>query len=246
MHGSLSKVIRNAVNNKDCDGFNTVGYLKKEIDLNKLTTSSYFGEKDGIFIKKYLYERQVGRNKALQFINNFIDKEKIQEINKKRYCFIHSCIKKEIGTVILDDLIDNLTSSNLINELDNIFVINIGLPIDIHHFSNEKIKIIHFSDEMLLAENVTINIIHSFSEQNPDCDILYLHTKGITHFHDDIKFQKSKDWVNLMLHFLVTNYSFCFELLNEDTRQLVTMSRIESIKVYYRDVDDGFEIISLE
>jgi GR25 family glycosyltransferase involved in LPS biosynthesis len=214
MQGSLSKLIRNAVNKVDCDGFNTLGFLKKEIDVNKFTTSPYFGEKDGIFIKKNLYERQVGRNKALKFINSFIDKEKIQEICKKRYCFIHSCIKKEIGTVILDNLINRLTSSNLINELDNIFIINTGVPIEIQHFSNEKIKIIHFSDDILLAENVTINIIHSFSEQNPDCDILYLHTKGITHFLNEENYKKVKDWIDLMLHFLVNNHLFCFELLN--------------------------------
>lgn len=215
MQGTISKIIRHAVNKIDCDGFNTVGYLKKEIDFNKLTTSPYFGEKDGIFIKKYIHERQVSRNKALQFIHSFTDIEKNQKNHKKRYCFIHSCIKKEIGSVILDDLINILTSSNLINELDNIFVINTGVSIEIDHFSNEKIKIIHFSDDIFLGENSTINIIHSFSEQNPDCDILYLHTKGITHFFNEENYKKVKDWVNLMLHFLVTNYSFCFELLND-------------------------------
>ena len=103
-----------------------------------MDTSPYFGEKDGIFIKKELYERQVGRNKALEFINSFIDNE--NSSSKKRYCFIHSCIVKEIGTVILDHLINNLTSSNLINELDKIFIINTGLLIDQQHFSQEKIK----------------------------------------------------------------------------------------------------------
>lgn len=211
LKGSLGKFIRNAVNKVDCDGFNTLGFLKKEIDINKLTTSPYFREKDGIFIKKDLYERQVGRNNALQYINSYVDKEKL----KKRYCFIHSCIKKETGTEILDHLIDNLTSSNLINELDNIFIINTGVPIEIQHFSNEKIKIIHFSDDILLAENVTINIVHSFSEQNPDCDILYLYTKGVTHYFNEENYKKVKHWVDLMLHFLVTNYKFCFELLND-------------------------------
>jgi GR25 family glycosyltransferase involved in LPS biosynthesis len=46
-----------AINDDSCVGFNTLGFLKSKI--TKLTSSSYFGENDGIYIKKEVYEKNI-------------------------------------------------------------------------------------------------------------------------------------------------------------------------------------------
>ena len=40
----------------NCVAFNTLGFFKKNIDVNKLVSSPYFNENDGIYIKKEYYE----------------------------------------------------------------------------------------------------------------------------------------------------------------------------------------------
>jgi hypothetical protein len=55
----------------------------------------------------------------------------------------------------------------------------------------------------------TINLIKTFSERQ-NCEILYLHTKGITNNTDNIK-----DWTSMMLYFLVDKSDQCIEYLKE-------------------------------
>ena len=50
--GSVRENMRKALNDPDCEGFNTVGYFKKKI-IN-LTESKYFKSNDGIYIKKQI------------------------------------------------------------------------------------------------------------------------------------------------------------------------------------------------
>ena len=205
----LVDAFNKSLNISNCDGFNTFGYFKNNhLDLSELTRSTYYNENDGIYIKKNVFERLYSRDHVLKFINSFVNKEKVN----KKYCFIHSCLTKEVGTCILDNLINTIIKSSLMDELDNVFIINTGEMIKENYFQEEKIKVIHFSNNHFTGENSTINLIHSFARLNPDCAILFLHTKGILHFHNLIKFQLSQDWVNFMLHFLVTNYTFCLEL----------------------------------
>ena len=134
--------------------------------------------------------------------------------NPKKYCFIHSCHLKGVGTSILNDIIGNFinTNSNLIQHFEKIFILNIGEELDPSdiHFQNDKIEIINYSDNTQLFELPTINLIRTFCEYNDNCEILYLHTKGITHNHKQIT-----DWTNMMLYFLLNKCTDCFELLKQ-------------------------------
>ncbi len=47
---SLCDYMLKAIKDKNCIGFNTLGFFKSKIE--KLTSSQYFGEKDGIYLKK--------------------------------------------------------------------------------------------------------------------------------------------------------------------------------------------------
>ena len=135
--------------------------------------------------------------------------------NHKKYCFIHSCHLKEVGTSILNNIISNFinTNTNLIQHFERIFIVNIGEKLvssDIH-FQNDKIEIINYSENTQLFEIPTINLIRTFCEYNKNCEILYLHTKGIIHNNHIF----IKNWTDMMLYFLLDKCVDCFELLKQ-------------------------------
>jgi len=132
-----------------------------------------------------------------------------QEINN--ICFIHSCTINN-NTKILEKLINKITKSGLINKLDYLYIINLGDEININNIYKEKIKIISYSKNIKLYEKPTINLLAKFSKFNKNTKILYLHTKGVSY---DITCQNIIDWVNLMINFLVKDYEYCLNLLDE-------------------------------
>jgi hypothetical protein len=142
------------------------------------------------------------------YFPEFVDNDNKKQ---KTYCFIHSCNLKETGLHMLNQLLFRLINSNAIQHFDKIFVVNIGLKIDANTVFNDKIKIINYSDDPLLYEMPTINLIRSFCEYNSNCKILYLHTKGILHNHPKCV----NDWIEMMLYFLVDKSSKCLELLDK-------------------------------
>ena len=128
----------------------------------------------------------------------------ISKINN--ICFIHSCnLNGDIS--ILQDLLRLITS---INRINYVIVVNIGLKVNI--LSTDKLKIINYSDDPKLFERPTINLIYLFAKHNPNVNILYLHTKGVSYGKPG---QNIVDWKNLMLYFLVENHKVCLDLLQE-------------------------------
>ena len=80
---NIDEMFKIALNDKNCEGFNTLGFFKNNIDISKLKSSPYFGKNDGIYVKK---ERCV--------------------------CFIHNCHVKEIGLDILKELLKKVESTS--------------------------------------------------------------------------------------------------------------------------------------
>jgi hypothetical protein len=178
----------------------------------------YFIKDDGIYINCDYYENNVlgyTKNNKLyknQNFNYIIN-------NSKKYCFIHSCIlhgKVDYCIHILNNLVFNLTSSDLYDYLKLIFIINIGSPIEEDYYSDKKIKIINFSEDNSLNELKTLNLIHSFCELNEDSQILYIHTKGISYINNNNMTKFSYDWKNMMLYFLIEKFNDCFDLLKKN------------------------------
>jgi len=100
---NIDDLIFNAELFDNCIGFNTLGYLKNNIDINKLIILNTGDPNDGLFIniKKYnnKYENKIiipPKNKFINIINKTIDNDD-NEIKK----------------------IDNLNINNLINEIKN-------------------------------------------------------------------------------------------------------------------------------
>jgi hypothetical protein len=139
----------------------------------------------------------------------------------KNYCFIHSCCLEKDKTYKLDYLINDLVKSNCINSLDKIYINNIGKPLDnfyiesfkdMNDMNKAKFETNNYSLNIYLQEAATINKMISFSKQNPNNNILYIHTKGIRF---DINDSKQTDWINMMTHFLLYNSNKCIEKLND-------------------------------
>lgn len=143
-----------------------------------------------------------------------------KQANLMNVCFIHSCTINYC-TNMLDKLIERIILSGLMDYLDIIFIINIGNPLINKFLSYKKIYIINYSRKIDLYEIPTINLIYKFSTYNPNINILYLHTKGISHHANTNTNINITDWTEMMLYFLVDKYTCCIDLLNKENYDTV-------------------------
>jgi len=128
----------------------------------------------------------------------------------QKYCFIHSCTLPEKGTKRLEHLVSKLKHSGILDILTKVFIYNIGLPIE--NTFGDKFQVENLSENPGLHEIPTINKICEFSQTNPNCYILYIHTKGVR-WSDD--YQPENDWIDMMIYFLIENYKECIYYLDK-------------------------------
>jgi len=146
-------------------------------------------------------------NEIIKYSHNLLS---IPPPGTRKYCFIHSCYTYTYGTTVLNKLLISL--NNVKDQFEKIFIVNIGdnLENDMLMFNNEKIEIINYSNNIALFETPTLNLIHAFCENmEENCEILYLHTKGIT-CQDN---ENVMDWIDMMKYFLIDKYDNCSNLL---------------------------------
>ena len=136
----------------------------------------------------------------------------------KTACFIHSCHLQSSGTEKLDLLLDSMKVSGLLPTFDLIVINNIGLPLkeDNYKALHPAMQVIQCSSNTQLFELPTLKLMYQFSLENPNCKVLYLHTKGISYLKDDYRYQTGLDWIQYMLYFLVgpLGYKNCLRLLD--------------------------------
>ena len=134
---------------------------------------------------------------------------------KPTFCVIHSCTLETTGTNVLDYIVEVINKTGFINVVDNVFINNIGLPIE-NKYQNNKYIVTNYSDNTQLFEYPSLNKVKTIALNNPDSNILYLHTKGISHIYTNVdRINCIKDWTNMMLYFLVEKHSECINKLNE-------------------------------
>jgi GR25 family glycosyltransferase involved in LPS biosynthesis len=168
-------------------------------------------------------EKIISDNNCISKYNTYFSNIPSITTRVPKYCFIHSCHLKNSGLSILIKLLtcicednENNSNNNLLQHLEKIFIINIGDKIDDNIgnnykiFNNNKIQLINYSENTQLFEIDTINLIHTFCENiNSDCEILYLHTKGISWpNHENIV-----NWTEMMVYFLAEQHTTCDKLL---------------------------------
>ena len=121
---------------------------------------------------------------------------------QRMYCFIHSCNLPDTGTQMLKYLLERIKhlpfETIFINNIGEPINYNIGIPIKNELLYNDVV-LTNYSEDVTLFEIPTINKVREFSIENPNCKILYLHTKGISHKNN----QSVLDWIEMMLYFLL-------------------------------------------
>ena len=130
-------------------------------------------------------------------------------------CFIHSCHLESSGTDKLDALLDSMSTSGILKDLDIIVINNIGIQLNVNKYMkyDPRIQILQHSSDRNLFEIPTLKIIKEFSINNPNVNVLYLHTKGISYDTKDYRYHAGLDWIEYMLYFLVSRYTECLQLL---------------------------------
>ena len=211
IHGSNNLEDSNIFEHIRCDRLLAAGY-------NILSESSLFLDENFI--------NQNKNNLKIVEYNEFLNKELYDNLdwlnlklfsknksNKKIFCVIHSCTLQMTGTNVLDFIVEVINKSGFIDLVDNVFINNIGLPIE-NKYQNDKYIVNNYSDNSLLFEYPSLNKVKTIAENNPDSNILYLHTKGISHTNINT-IKCIEDWTNMMLHFLVEKHAECINKLNE-------------------------------
>lgn len=158
-------------------------------------------------------------------------------IERKNVCFISSCYIEEKGLHRLEHLLNKINNTALIKKLEKLFIVNIGKSIEKNVINNifqekdtTKIEIINYSPNTKLYELPALELIRVYSKFNPDKNILYLQTKGISY---DRNLQTVNDWIDLMLYWIMEKHEICLELLNSTNIDTIGCNKSSSPHPHY-------------
>jgi hypothetical protein len=146
-----------------------------------------------------------------KYIYDIVHRQEQRILNK--ICFLHSCSINSNSLNILKQMLRCIFNSGLMQELDYLFIVNLGQPVtfNIGNTFRDKVIVINHSENVKLFEKPTLNLIWSFSQFHQNVKILYLHTKGVSYNENP---SQINDWRNLMMYFLVEKYDTCLEMLD--------------------------------
>lgn len=138
-----------------------------------------------------------------------------RKVHMKNVIYFHICCINNWKEIVMD-IFSQIYASGLYDAVDEIRCVMLG-PITnleimerrIPFLKDPKVRVIHISKSLKMREVFTINCIWN-DAQNEDFNVLYLHSKGVTHNGTN---SNVKDWVQLLLHFNVHRYDECLEQL---------------------------------
>lgn len=114
---------------------------------------------------------------------------------------------------VVDEQMLTIQISGLYDKLDSILVGAHGpecqskITEKLQDYSKIQIKV---TEEVELTyENKTINLIADLARENPDCYIIYIHTKGVT-----LKNSIQRPWRHYMMDNVIKSHELCIDLLN--------------------------------
>jgi len=189
------------------DYINPLAYV--QLDMNDFEGSFQIVKaaiQDNLWEKRLDILREE-KKKILDTYNFFPTLERV--LKGRAVCFIHSCHLEQSGTECLDLLLQHVLA---IQEIDTIYINNIGLPLP-SKYTDPRIQIHHESDDTTMFELPTLRRISEFSKKFPDSKVLYLHTKGVSYGKSHSQYNNVIDWVNYMLYFLCSKKEQCLNLL---------------------------------
>lgn len=123
---------------------------------------------------------------------------------KKLAAFLH-VFQTESGAFIYHNQIHRLFTSGLINELDYFYI---GVSGNQKMFSIPKGAVVNYNSNSK-DEGDTVIAAANFSMQNPNCKLLFLHTKGASRSH----VASIEAWRLFMEYFVIDNWRTCVKEL---------------------------------
>jgi len=128
--------------------------------------------------------------------------------------FVHiGALDIEITRPILSKMFSNLQISGLYEEADKIYCGIVGQDLNSVELPS-KAEIIYKNYDPSVYEIPILNEVRRFSQNNPKCYILYMHTKGATNkVCNGVNYQQR--WSDVMQHFCVHRYKRCIDLLDK-------------------------------
>jgi len=206
-NNNIEENLKSCFEDLEVAGFNTLGFVKSNIMY--LQKSPYFTDSDGIYIK----------NNYLNYLGYDISKPPanlpsvINTYDKGLFCFIHSTVIEQYELDSLDQIIDFLMLHNKINIFSKIFIINNGVSINKNRYIHyPNIIVVELSSDIYKHEISTINLMYHFSLLNSNSKILYMHTKDVDQENND----NLKDWIDMMLYFLISKNESCIKYLENN------------------------------
>jgi hypothetical protein len=131
--------------------------------------------------------------------------------------FLHSCTLSGGDNQILSDMLSKISSSQLPDQLDRLWVFNYGADIKLE--TKEQFPFvtwIQMYKDTSYFEVPTIRILHRMSQYftevyKHEVKVLYLHTKGVSYKK---QYPQIADWRNMLMHFLVEKHQANSHLLD--------------------------------
>ncbi len=128
--------------------------------------------------------------------------------------YFHICCINNWRDVV-QKLFNKIHESALYDKIDEIRCVVLGKDYDDTIFQDPKIKIVYKDDDASVYEFKIMEIIYQDS-QKEDFNMLYIHSKGVSHANKDQQIQANvNDWVDMMIYYLIDNHEKCLEKLQE-------------------------------
>lgn len=147
--------------------------------------------------------------------------------NNKNYIFYHIGTLGDKWQDVVKEQLDMIRESGLMDRIEMIYYGCNGKECDRllkdYFKDSDKIKPLEnaICPDRITYENTTINAMIEFSRENPDCNILYLHTKGTYN-----KYTYQTKWRKYMMNYLVGQHELCLDLLNRGFYSVGTLLTI--------------------
>ena len=173
----IDELLKIATYDSNCVGFNTLGFFKSTI--TNLQQSSYFGENDGIYIKRDIYEKFINENENENENENSISCHSQLEL-KKIKIIGNWCSSKQLiqEWSIMNKYSSFYKSYKLVDDDENIdYYVIINKPPSDAYYIPEKTIIFQMEPWVEdLSKNWGIKTWGQWSNPNPD-EFLYIHSR---------------------------------------------------------------------
>jgi len=125
--------------------------------------------------------------------------------------FWHICELNNFRDIVIDQY-ESLYESGLLDNIERVYVCYTGANKENINFllnKHNKIQLINYTNKYKEYERPCLHKLLEWSQTN-ESNILYIHTKGVSHPHNHNVWL----WRKMLEHYLIRNYKQCINYLN--------------------------------